>query len=98
MSVSAAQERALGKDSSIELVQTLAARIAQRGLTIPAIIGLELLKPFCFVGSQILLVLEPLLDPLIGELGRDYARLLEDRANVERLLEALESQPRDRSA
>ena len=98
MSTPTAQERALAKDSSVELVQTLAGRIAQRGLTIPAIVGLELLKPFCFVGSQILLVLEPLLDPWMGKSGRDYARLLEDRANVERLLEALESQPRDRSA
>lgn len=63
----------------------LASDLAQRGLTTPAIVLLELLKPVSFLGSQLWVVLEPVLGPLWGNAGQRYARLLEDRRNIQRL-------------
>lgn len=74
------------------LIDRLADWIARRGLLTPAVFLLEANKPFSFLGGQVLWVLQPLLGPAIGY-GRmaAYARLLEDRTSVERLLERLES-------
>ncbi len=75
-----------------EWIHILASSIAGRGLATPAIVFLELLEPLSFVGSQLLWVLDPLLNALVGDAGRRYARLLEDRRNVSELLGALEAQ------
>ena len=55
----------------------------------PAIAFLEANKPFSFLGSQALLFAQPLLSPFLTGTG-DYIALLEDRANVERLIQRLE--------
>ena len=68
-----------------------ALSLTERGLATPAILLLELLKPLSFLGSQLLIVADPLLEALVGNAGRRYARLLEDRRNVDRLLQALEA-------
>ena len=76
-----------------ELIQDLAQRIAQLGLTTPALFFLEAHKPLSFLGSQALLFSQPLLGLLLGdEAVKDYALLLEDRENVDRLLRSLEKQ------
>jgi hypothetical protein len=73
-------------------IQSLALAILRRGLTVPAIVLLELLQPLSFVGSQILLVAAPLFGVFGDHAGRHYAWLLADRRNVTQLLEALERQ------
>lgn len=74
-----------------ELIEDLAEKIARLGLTAPAILFLEAHKPLSFLGGQALLFSQPLLGFLLGdEAARDYALLLEDRENVERLLRSLE--------
>ncbi|MFQ6059205.1 MAG: hypothetical protein ACE5MB_10050 [Anaerolineae bacterium] len=79
-----------------ELIEGLARKIAHLGLTTPAILFLEAHKPLSFLGSQALLFSQPLLGFLLGDKeAQDYALLLEDRENVERLLRSLE-QLRDR--
>ena len=75
-------------------IESLARSIAERGLAAPAILALELLKPFGFLGSQAWLLAEPLLGRQGRTSGRRYATLFEDRANVERLIEALEGKRR----
>ncbi|MFP3896456.1 MAG: hypothetical protein ACLFV5_06435 [Anaerolineales bacterium] len=65
--------------------------VVRHKLITPTIALLELFKPFCFVGSQCLLLLQPLLGPLSRETGR-YASLLEDRERMEGLLERLEQE------
>lgn len=72
-------------------LEALALSIAQRGWCTPAIVILEMLKPLGFVGSQLLLLGEPLLGPGTRVASRRYATLLEDRDNVEQLLALLES-------
>ena len=82
-----------GQKSNEDLIRALAATLAQRGWRAPAMVLLEMLKPFSFIGSQAMLLFEPLLSPLLGGQARRYATLLEERANIERLLEALEAEP-----
>jgi len=72
-----------------QLIGELAARIARWGLITPAILFLEVNKPFSFIGSQALLLFQPLLSPLLGNRFVEYAQLFEDRASVERLLQRL---------
>jgi len=69
------------------LIRRAARWIVDHNLVAPAVVLLELLKPLSFLGSQCLW----LVAPLWGQSSAAYARLLEDRANVERLLRAIES-------
>jgi hypothetical protein len=72
-----------------QLIEELAARIARWGLITPAVLFLEVNKPFSFIGSQALLLFQPLLSSLLGNRVVEYAQLFEDRASVERLLQCL---------
>ena len=74
-----------------DLIRGLASSISQRGLTTPAVVLLELVKPLSFLCSQALLVIDPILSPLTGDVGRRCAWLLEDRHRIHGLLEALEN-------
>jgi hypothetical protein len=74
------------------LIDRVADWIARQGLVTPAVFLLEVNKPFSFLGSQALWMLQPLLGPAMGhDRVAAWARLLEDRTAVERLLERLES-------
>lgn len=83
-----------GQKGDNELIDALAASVAQRRMITPAILFLELLKPFSFLGSQALLLVEPLLGASTGRATRMWAGLLEDPDNVDRLLGALDEQRR----
>ena len=74
-----------------ELIESLVSRLDAWGMAAPALMFLEANKPLSFLGSQMILLSQPVLG-LIWEdsLLRDYALLLEDRDNVERLLCHLE--------
>jgi hypothetical protein len=81
----------LSVDQRDLLIERLAQKVSRWGLTAPAILFLEANKPFSFIGSQVLLFFQPLLGFLLGdEVMGGYAQLLEDQANVERLLHLLE--------
>ena len=81
----------LSVDQRDLLIDRLAQKVSRWGLTAPAILFLEANKPFSFIGSQVLLFFQPLLGFLLGdEVIGGYAQLLEDPANVERLLHLLE--------
>jgi len=79
------------------LVSSLVEWIAARGLGIPAVLFLEAHKPLAAVGGQALLFLQPLVGfvgPMLGwshdeSLLADYAALLEDPENVDRILDHL---------
>ncbi|MBC7254621.1 MAG: hypothetical protein H5T70_09060 [Chloroflexi bacterium] len=68
-------------------IREMARQVAARGLAVPAIMALELLKPWNFVGSQLMWLAEPLLGPR----ARRYATFLEDRRRLDALLNALTS-------
>jgi hypothetical protein len=83
------------------LIERLSGLIARWGLVTPAIAFLEANKPMSFVGSQALLMLQPITDLFVArELTSDLATLLADRNRVEQLvahLERVSSKNRDRT-
>ena len=73
-------------------VERVAHLIARWGLVTPAIVFLEANKPLSFVGSQALLMFQPITDSFVArELSMDLATLLADRDRLESLLARLET-------
>ena len=76
------------------MIEHLAQAIEARGLEAPAIAFLEANRPFSFLGSQLLLLSEPLFRILgKGQSASDWAEALEDRDMVERIIRRLETKP-----
>lgn len=74
------------------LAERVAHLIARWGLVTPAITFLGANKPLSFVGSQALLMLQPITDIFITrELSMDLVTLLADRDRLDILLARLES-------
>jgi len=75
-----------------ELIESVARAIVVRGMAAPAILMLESSKPLSFLGSQALHFLEPFVRSLFDstQFSR-FARALENRENVERLLVRIEA-------
>ncbi len=75
-----------------EVLAKVARELARRRLTAPAIFTLESMMPLSYVASQALVMLKPFVQALIG--GKDYAvfaAALEERENVEWLVQELEA-------
>ena len=86
-----------GNEADPQLIEHVAQQISGWRLTLPAIILLEILKPFSFFASQGLLLCQPLLEFFYqGPRIAGYADLLADRTNVERLVTRLEQDDRGR--
>ena len=85
----------LGQQQSEQLLEQLAQRINHWGLTLPALLLLQVTKPLSFIASQGLLICQPLLS-FIHDSPRfaDYADLLADRTNIDRLVARLEEDSR----
>ena len=81
---------AVTSGDSPEAVGHVAEALARHGLTVPAIVLLELLRPLGFLCGQALWVLEPLLSPVTGGAHRRLARFLEDGGQIDQLLSTLE--------
>jgi hypothetical protein len=74
-----------------EFIERLAERITRRGWITPAVLLLEIARPFSFIASQGLFLCQPLagflnIDRQVGEV----ADLLADRSSVDRLVACLE--------
>lgn len=81
----------LTADRRGQLTEELAQALHRRGLGTPAIALLEAHKPLSFVASQALLALSPLIAVVAGRFPiEDYAGLLEDSSNVDRVISRLE--------
>jgi hypothetical protein len=75
-----------------QMVEGVVEKADRWRLTLPAILMLEIARPFSFIASQGLLLCQPLLGffydkARIGE----YAELLADRSNLDRLIASLEA-------
>ena len=81
----------LSEEQKTQLIDALAQQVVKRGLSAPAILFLELHKPFAFIGSQAGIVFSPFLAPFFGfDCVDDYTQLLSERENWERLVERIE--------
>ena len=87
-----------GKDYSV-LIEKIARRVVQWRLTVPAIVILESAKPLSFVASQVMVFFEPIVQSLLSFKDyRDFYEMLEDRRNIELLIQAIERAEDERSA
>jgi hypothetical protein len=77
-----------------ELIDYFVWRIQRLGIARIALLTLQSLRPLSFLSSQALLMMQPMIDLLIGEDKMDaYVALLEDPAAVDELIKRLEHTP-----
>jgi hypothetical protein len=89
--VSAEGPGTLAPDPDAALIDSIAARIVRMGLATPAVFFLESSKPLTFIGSQALVFFEPFVKAFLDLKSYDrFAALMEDRANVEKLILRIE--------
>jgi hypothetical protein len=74
-----------------ELIRKVAERIVRMRMTVPAIFFLESSKPLAFLGSQLLIFLEPFVQTLFNiRQYQRFALLMEDRDNWEKMIRKVE--------
>jgi hypothetical protein len=75
-----------------ELLEAVAGRVVRMGLAVPSVFFLESTKPLSFVGSQALVFLEPFVQAFLTiRHYQQFTRLMEDRRNVEKLIQRVEA-------
>ena len=75
------------------LLERMARWLAERRLSVPAVLFLESVKPLHFVGSQALIFFEPMVKAVSS--GKEYGRfasILESREGVESFLVLIETE------
>ncbi|MEE9553846.1 MAG: hypothetical protein V3W18_06065 [candidate division Zixibacteria bacterium] len=75
-----------------ELIRRIAQKVVERGMTVPAILFLESVKPLNYIGSQVMIFMEPFMHAILRSVN-DYnlfRQMMEKRDNVERLLQKVE--------
>lgn len=96
---SVAQEQVQVTAEDEEMIRKLAERLVRMRMSVPAIFFLESSKPLAFVGSQLLIFLEPFVQTLFNFAQyQRFAALMEDRDNWERLIRKLEDLEAEYSA
>jgi len=76
-----------------EVLDKLAKKTVQRGMAVPAILFLESVKPLNFIGSQVMVFFEPIVQSLFNFRDYDTVRgALEKRQTIEILLLKIEEQ------
>jgi len=73
-----------------EILDAVAKRVEQFGMLVPAIFFLEMNKPLSYLGGQAMHFFAPIAG-VFFETFEDYAYFLDDRKNVELLIQKLES-------
>ncbi len=74
-----------------EELDILARKITSHGLTTPAIFFLEMTKYVSFLGGQLMVFFGPIITVFVqGHSYYKYAEILEERDNVEYLIQQLE--------
>ncbi|RKZ00671.1 MAG: hypothetical protein DRQ10_03735 [Candidatus Hydrothermota bacterium] len=79
------------EDKFDDLIEKIARRVVEWRLSVPAIVMLESSKPLSFLASQLLVFFDPIVKSFLTV--RDYDRfveMLEDRSNIERLIQRIE--------
>ena len=83
-------------DEQRAAVERIARFVVRFGLTVPAILALESLRPLSFVGSQFMHLLSPAVTTFLTEHEWNaMAKLLEQRRGVEYVLQTIERIDRD---
>jgi len=73
------------------IIDKLADWTVRRGMTVPAILFLETVKPLSYIGSQVVVAFAPVLEVLFDPCSiTAFYTMMEDRKNVELLLREIE--------
>ena len=73
------------------LIEKLASQVDARRMHLPAILFLDMHKPLAFLAGQSILLGSGFLAPVFGPQNiQQYAKLLESRDNIERLIRRIE--------
>jgi hypothetical protein len=74
-----------------QLIYMVADQVVKRGLETPATFFVEMNRPLSFIGGQALVFFAPILGVVFNQQTiEEFARLMEDRKNVDRLLNKIE--------
>ena len=79
------------EEQDAALLEAVAKRVVDMGMATPAVFFLESTKPLSYIGSQVLVFLEPFVKTLLNLAS--YNRLvamMEDRRNIEALMVRIE--------
>jgi len=77
--------------SDKNLISGLAEKVVSRGMAVPAIFFLDMMKYLSFFGGQIMVFFGPIITAFISSQSYyKFAELLEDRNNIEFLLVEIE--------
>ena len=80
-----------------DALETAADMVVRRGLSVPAILALEMHRPLAFVFSQGVIGATPLLGPLLGlQRMKTVSRLLAEPDGVEALIRRIEDKTVER--
>ena len=81
----------LSEEDKDRITELLASKVERWGLTVPAILWLEMHKPIARVAANAAIVVSPFIVPFSGMMAFDnYTQFFEDRENIERLIRRLE--------
>ena len=73
------------------ILSKFASRIVDKGMTVPALFFLESTKYVSFIGSQMMVFFGPVMTSFINsEKYYNFSELLEDRNNIDYLLNEIE--------
>lgn len=74
-----------------ELLDAVAKRVVGMRLAVPAVFFLESTKPLSFLGSQLLIFLQPFVQAFLTIRSYErFSHMMEDRQNVENLIQRME--------
>ena len=78
-------------DEEEAVLRKLARKVVEKGMTVPAIVFLESVKPLNFIGSQVLIFFEPIVQTIFN--FKDYNAFrsaLEKRESIEFIITCIE--------
>lgn len=74
-----------------DMISVLAEKVVERGMAVPAIFFLDMMKYLSFFGGQLMVFFGPIITSFISSQAYyKYAELLEDRKHIEFLLLEIE--------
>jgi hypothetical protein len=79
-------------EEEMAVIEKVAKKTVEKGMTVPAILFLETVKPLNFIGSQVLVFFEPVVQSIFNFHDYDTLRsALEKRYSIEILLQRIEA-------
>ena len=82
--------------SDKQLISDLAGKVVKRGMAVPAILFLDMMKYLSFFGGQLMVFFGPIITAFVSSQSYyKFAELLEERQNVEFLMLEIERMESD---